>query len=215
MPHKADVAALVDELTVEAQRLGAVNCVTNRDGHLVGANTDGGGFICSLARGVGFDPSGRHCLVVGAGGAARAVILALAQAGAAEVAVVNRTAARATEAASLAGDAGRVFGPGDIAAAVGRADLVVNATPLGMVGSDGASESVLVDPALLHSGQVAADLVYVPRPTAWLAAAASAGAVTVDGLGMLVHQAALALELWTERSVPVEAMWAAVESDVS
>ena len=133
MPHKADVAAAVDACSDVARRLKAVNCILNRDSTLMGTNTDGRGFVEALARGVGFDAAGRRCLVVGAGGAARAVIFALADAGATEVAVLNRTEARAVEAAALAGTSGVVV-TGDVAEAVARAELVVNATPLGMTG---------------------------------------------------------------------------------
>jgi shikimate dehydrogenase len=210
MPHKADVAALVDGTSEVALRLGAVNCVWNHDGALLGTNTDGQGFVDSLTRGVGFDPAARRCLVVGAGGAARAVVLALADAGAAEVAVLNRTAVRAEEAAALAGAAGAVV-TGDVAGAVGRADLVVNATPLGMTGGRGQDPWPLA-PELLRPGQVAADLVYVPRPTAWLERAAAQGAPPLDGLGRLVHQAAAQLVLWTDREAPLEQMWEAAEA---
>ena len=212
MPHKADVAALVDDRTEVARRLGAVNCIVNTDGVLLGTNTDGAGFVASLARGAAFTPAGKRCLVIGAGGAARAVVLALADAGASEVAVLNRTPDRATAAAALAGAVGSVVtgGANHLAEAVGSADLVVNATPVGMTG--GAAGPWLVAPQLLHAGQVAADLVYVPRPTPWLVQAAAAGARSVDGLGMLVHQAAAQLALWTGAVPPVEAMWQAAEA---
>ncbi len=212
MPHKAAVAALVDECSDTARRLDAVNCVSNREGSLSGTNTDGEGFLAALARGAGFDPAGRRCLVVGAGGAARAVILALAERGAAGVAIVNRTPERAFEAARLAGRAGSVvtLTDGSVAEAVGAADLVVNATPVGMAGGAPAGEW-LVAPGLLGAGQVAADLVYAPRPTQWLAEAAATGATVLDGLGMLVHQAAAQLALWTGLEPPVAAMWRAAE----
>ena len=212
MPHKADVAALVDDRTEVARRLGAVNCIVNTDGVLLGTNTDGAGFVASLARGAAFTPAGKRCLVIGAGGAARAVVLALADAGASEVAVLNRTPDRATAVAALAGAVGSVVteGANHLAEAVGSADLVVNATPVGMTG--GAAGPWLVAPQLLHAGQVAADLVYVPRPTPWLVQAAAAGARSVDGLGMLVHQAAAQLALWTGAVPPVEAMWQAAEA---
>ena len=212
MPHKADVAALVDDRSEVARRLGAVNCIVNTDGVLLGTNTDGAGFVASLARGAAFTPAGKRCLVIGAGGAARAVVLALADAGASEVAVLNRTPDRATAAAALAGAVGSVVtgGANHLAEAVGSADLVVNATPVGMTG--GAAGPWLVAPQLLHAGQVAADLVYVPRPTPWLVQAAAAGARSVDGLGMLVHQAAAQLALWTGAVPPVEAMWQAAEA---
>jgi shikimate dehydrogenase len=214
MPQKAAVAALVDDRTEVARRLDAVNCIVNTDGVLLGTNTDGEGFVASLARGAGFTPAGKRCLVIGAGGAARAVVLALADAGASEVAVLNRTPGRATPAAALAGAVGSVVTPGpdahSLAQAVASADLVVNATPVGMSGV--AAGPWLVAPQLLRAGQVAADLVYLPRPTPWLVQAAAAGARSVDGLGMLVHQAAAQLALWTGAAPPVEAMWQAAEA---
>jgi shikimate dehydrogenase len=219
MPHKAAVAASVDELSEQARRLDAVNCVVNTGGRLRGVNTDGEGFVASLARGVGFDPSGQRCLVVGAGGAARAVVLALVEHGASAVTVLNRTLERARTTADLAGSAGSVVAgddPGGIERAVHAADLVVNATPVGMAGT-GASERSgpgewLVEPGWLRQGQVAADLVYAPRPTQWLLRAAEAGATTLDGLGMLVHQAGAQLALWTRQEPPLEAMWEAAEA---
>jgi shikimate dehydrogenase len=210
MPHKADVAALVDECSPTASRLSAVNCISQQDGVLRGENTDGAGFLASLVRAAGFDPAGKRCVVMGAGGAARAVILALAEAGAVSVAVVNRTAPRAAEAAALAGAAGRPVEVGPEADALaGHADLVVNATPVGMARTGSAQAGPLIAPSLLGAGQVVVDLVYAPRPTPWLAAAAETGATAVDGLGMLVHQAAIQLELWTGLPAPVEAMWQA------
>ncbi len=221
MPHTADVAALVDECGEQARRLGAVNCVHNRGGTLFGTNTDGEGFVASLARGAGFDPAGRRCVVIGAGGAARAVILALAEAGAAEVAVVNRTPERASKAAELAGPAGSAVMLTDhaVAEAVVGADLVVNATPVGMEGvatgpgpAPSGPGAWMVAPSLLAPGQVAADLVYAPRVTPWLAEAEAAGATVLGGLGMLVHQAAAQLRLWTGAEPPLGTMWRAAES---
>jgi shikimate dehydrogenase len=209
MPHKEQAYAAVDDATEVARRLGVVNCVTWRDGALVGDSTDGEGFLAALRRAAGFEPAARRCLVIGAGGAARAVTLALAEAGAAEVVVVNRTQARAEEAAALAGAAGRVGSGADVR----DADLVVQATPIGMAHRAGdSSQQLPFDVDALHGGQVVADLVYHPSQTPLLDAAEARGAVAVGGLGMLVHQAALALERWTGRPVPVEAMWAAVRA---
>jgi shikimate dehydrogenase len=207
MPHKHEAATLVDDLTPTARRLGVVNCITARAGRLVGDATDGPGFVAALAAGAHFDVAGRRCVVVGAGGAARAVVLALAEAGAHEVVVVNRSAARAEEAALLAGDGGRR----GVASDVADADLVVQATPVGMAGG-GSDEEMPFDPQMLHEGQVVADLVYHPRVTALLAAAADRGARPVGGLGMLVHQAGLALENWTGRPAPLADMWRAANS---
>lgn len=206
MPFKEPAAAAVDRTSPNAERLGAVNCVVVEPDGLVGHNTDGEGFLAALRRGAEFDPSGRRCLVAGAGGAARAVVLALAGAGATEVIVLGRAPARAAAAAALAGAAGRTGTPSDARGV----DLVVNATPAGLAGSSSAAELPPVDPALLGDGQLAVDLVYAPRPTRWLQLAAGQGARTLDGLGMLVHQAALQIELWTGSPAPVGAMWHAV-----
>jgi shikimate dehydrogenase len=211
MPHKAAVAEAVDVLTPTAQRLDAVNCViAGRDGRLTGDNTDGRGFITALGRGVGVDVSGMHCLVLGGGGAARAVVVALADAGAADVAVWARRPEQAAAAAELAGSVGRMGEPGEGAAA----ELVVNATPAGMAGTPSAGEAPGVDPETLSSRQVVVDLIYEPLQTAWLTACAARGATTLGGLGMLVHQAAVQLHSWTGHEAPVEAMWAAAEAAV-
>src|SRR5947199_6993848 len=129
MPHKADAVRAVDRLTPAAERLGAVNTVVrNGARELVGDNTDGAGFLDALRTDEGFDPAGKQCLVVGAGGAARAVILALAGAGAAEVVVANRTPSRAEEAAGL----GPGVAPPGSTDEADSAELIVNATPQGM-----------------------------------------------------------------------------------
>ena len=215
MPHKADVVALVDECTEVAQRLHAVNCIVSREGVLVGTNTDGDGFVASLARGADFTPAGRRCVVIGAGGAARAVVLALADAGASRIAVLNRTPERATTAAALAGGVGAVVSPGSsaLAEAVGSADLVVNATPFGMAGASPAgADPWLLAPQLLHPGPGRSRPRLRPPADAVAGRAAAAGARGVDGLGMLVHQAAAQLVLWTGEPAPVEAMWQAAEA---
>jgi shikimate dehydrogenase len=203
MPHKEAVLPVLDRLSPTAERLGAVNTITRRAGLLVGESTDGPGFIDALRQDDGFEPEGRRCLVLGAGGAARAVVLALADAGAAEVVVANRTVAKAEAAVALAGAAGRLGTVDD----VGDADLVVNATPVGM--GDGA---VPLDPKRLAPGQLVVDLVYHPAVTPLVAAARERGATAVNGLGMLIHQAAHAFMLWTGQEPPLEAMSAAALS---
>jgi shikimate dehydrogenase len=197
MPHKAAVAAQVDVLTADAAALGAVNSVRRDGDRLVGDNTDGGGFVDSLLD-AGVDPAGRRCVVIGAGGAARAVIRALATAGAERVVVVNRDPGRAAAAAELAGGAGSVGTAGDLV----DADLLVQATPVGM----GDDATLAADPALLPAEAVVADLVYHPLVTPLLAAAEQRGLVTVEGLGMLVHQAARQLRAWTGAEPPVDVM---------
>jgi len=207
MPHKDVVAGLVDRRTPLADRLGAVNCVVNEGDGMVGDNTDGAGLVAALRRGGGFDPAGRRCLVIGAGGAARAVVAALADARADQVVVVNRSAERGVSAAALAGAVGCVGAAGDVA----QCDLVVNATPLGMArGRSGGPGEWPLDPTLLGPGQLVVDLVYQPPLTPWLEAARARGASVANGVGMLVHQAALQLTLWTGLEAPVDAMWRAV-----
>jgi shikimate dehydrogenase len=205
MPHKQAVAAGVDELDADAAALEAVNCVWRDGERLGGCNTDGPGFVASLAD-AGFSPKDRRCVVLGAGGAARAVVLALARAGAAEVAVVNRTREKAEAAVTLAGHIGRVA-PVE---AVDEADLIVNATSVGMGAMDPASGELPLPGALLRGDHVVADLVVHPLETPLLRHARSVGATAVDGAGMLVHQAALAFERWTGAPAPVDVMLGAV-----
>jgi shikimate dehydrogenase len=203
MPHKDAVAALVDDHEADAAALGAVNCVERRDDRLVGHNTDGAGFVAAV-RDAGFDPYGRRCAVLGAGGAARAVILALGRAGAAEVVVVNRTVERAEAAVSLAGPVGRL---GD-ESSVRAAELVVNATSVGMGQLDEHGD-VPCPIELIGPHHTVADLVMHPLQTPLLRGAEARGAATIDGLGMLVHQAAAAFEIWTGVAPPVDVMLAA------
>jgi shikimate dehydrogenase len=210
MPHKHAVAGAVDRLTPAAEALGAVNTVTRgpRRDELVGDNTDGVGFIDTLRMDEGFEPAGCRCVVVGAGGAGRAVVRALAAAGAAAITVVNRTPDRAAAAAALAGAAGRVGVTTDAA----EADLVVNATPLGMWGGDA---ELPLDPATLGAGQLLVDLVYHPAVTPLVEAARARGAAATNGLGMLIHQAAHAIRIWTGEDPPLEVMSAAAVGELA
>lgn len=208
MPHKAAVIDALDGLSDDAEALGAVNCITRRGALLHGDNTDGPGFIDALQIDEGIEVSGARCAVVGAGGAGRAVARALARAGAASIVVVNRSPDPAARAVALAGDVARVGSTNDLEAA----ELVVNATPLGMgvvVTTAGEPEPMPFDVDRLGAGQVVIDLVYHPAVTPLLAAARERGLRTVNGLGMLIHQAAHAFRLWTGEDPPLEAMSAA------
>lgn len=203
MPHKEDAAAACDELTADAAALRSVNTVVRRaDGTLLGASTDGEGFLRSLAD-AGIDPSDATALVVGAGGAARAVVAALGRVGAG-VTVAARRPDAAAAAAALAPDA-RAIDLADIGAALTGVTLVVQSTPVGM---DGAS--LPFDPEGLGPAHAVCDLVYHPTVTPLLAAAQARGARTVGGIGMLLHQAALAFELHTGFAAPLEAMRSAI-----
>ena len=207
MPHKELVAASVDRLDPAATALRSVNTVVpHADGALVGHSTDGAGFVASLAA-AGHEVQGRTVCLLGAGGAARAIADALGRAGAARVAVLNRTVVNAESAAALAGAVGAIA----VAHDVRDADIVVNATSVGM----GGSTDLPCDPALLRGGQVVADIVYHPRLTGLLRAAVAAGAHPVDGLGMLVQQAALQQQLWHGRRPDVGVMTAAAERELA
>jgi len=208
MPHKAAVREGLDALSADAEALGAVNCITRRGSLLHGDNTDGPGLVDALQIDEGIPVSGTRCVIVGAGGAGRAVARALGRAGAASVAVINRSPEPAERSAALAGASGRVGSVGDLS----TADLVINATPLGMgvvVTTAGEPEPLPVDLDQLGAGQVVVDLVYHPAVTPLLAGARERGLRTVNGLGMLIHQAAHAFRLWTGEDAPLEAMSAA------
>ncbi|MCZ7536366.1 MAG: shikimate dehydrogenase [Acidimicrobiia bacterium] len=207
MPHKTAVAACCDDLTPDAEVLRSVNTVVPvGGGRLLGDSTDGEGFVQSL-RDAGHDPGGRRVLLLGAGGAARAVALALGREGSA-VTVAARRLDAAAAAAALA-PAGEPIAWADAAAVAREADLVVNATPLGMSG-----DGLPLDPG--SSGRA----MWWPTSSTTrstplsLVAARRAGASTVDGLGMLVRQAALSLERWTGERAPVGVMRAAAEAAV-
>jgi shikimate dehydrogenase len=209
MPHKTAVAAAVDELTDAARELQAVNCVVNRDGWLVGDNTDGAGFLDAFRYDTGGDVAGQVCGVIGGGGAARAVVRALAQAGAAEVVVVNRDAGRAAAAAALAASCGRV----GVAADLQGCAIVINATPVGMAGAH--QSDLPVPAAVLRPGQIVVDLVYNPLQTALMATARARGLEAHNGLGMLVFQAGHAFGQWTGENPPIDAMYSAARRGVA
>jgi shikimate dehydrogenase len=208
MPHKAAVLEGLDEVSEDADALGAVNCISLQGGRLRGDNTDGPGFIDALRVDEGIEVEGLRCAVVGAGGAGRAVVRALGLAGAQSIVVVNRSSEPAELAVSLAGGSAKVGAPADIA----EAEVVVNATPLGMgvlVSTDGEPEPLPFDVDRLGAGQVVVDLIYHPSVTPLLDAARARGLRTVNGLGMLIHQAAHSFRRWTGEDPPLEAMSAA------
>ncbi|HEX2049940.1 MAG TPA: shikimate dehydrogenase [Actinomycetota bacterium] len=203
MPHKERVGAHLDALSPDAAAVGAVNTIAFTADGAIGHNTDVDGFRAVLAADAGADARGRRAIVLGAGGAARAVVKALADAGAAEVAVAARDPGRALAVARVAGAAGRALEWSAASTAASGADLVVNATPLGGDGTDPAPG------AAFRPGQVVVDLVYDPPATPLVERARAAGADAWGGLGMLVHQAAASFRVWTGQEPSVEAMSAA------
>jgi len=214
IPHKQAVLPLLDEITEEARLVGAVNTIVNRSGRLVGDNTDGKGFLRALKEKAGFIPAGKAALILGAGGAARAVAVQLALAGVKKVFLSNRSEKRADALASLLAAKAKVevavvpWPDGKektcLVEVMQSADLVVQATPVGMYPDD--RSTVPLPYAMFRPGQVACDLVYNPVETLFLKGARQAGATAVEGLGMLLYQGALAFELWTGVAAPVEVM---------
>lgn len=200
MPHKAAVVSHLDDVRHDAAALHAVNCVVRDGDRLVGTNTDGPGFMDALTAS-SVDLVGTRVLVLGAGGAARAVVRALVGTGAAEIGVANRTADKAEAVVLLGGRDARIAELDDAP----DYDVIVNATSVGM--GVAATDAVLPLPAdRLREGHVVVDLVYEPVETGLLAAARAVGAHAVDGVGMLVHQAAHAFTLWTGLGAPVAEM---------
>jgi len=212
MPHKTAIAELCDELSPDAAALRSVNTMTVLpDGRIAGDSTDGAGFVRSLAD-ADVDPAGCSALVLGAGGAARAVARSLGVAGA-HVAVAARNPAAASQAAALADGAAITWN--DRAGSAATADIVVNATPLGMAPAPGESASgAPVGAEVLGPKQVVVDLVYHPIDTPLLRTAREQGATAVSGIGMLVHQAALQVERWSGQPAPLDAMFAALVTEV-
>lgn len=207
IPHKEAVLALLDDVDPVARRAGAVNTVVNREGRLVGHNTDVYGFLMALEKGWGRGARGARCLVVGAGGAARAVIAGLVSEEAGEVWIYNRTAARArdlgAEVASWSSRPVRVLGDSDLLCFGPQAELIVNATPVGM---NTAVKATPIPVDILTSDQVVMDLVYASKTTPLVVAAQGKGAIVIDGVEMLVQQAARAYEFWTGRTAPIDLM---------
>jgi len=209
IPHKRTVMRWLDERTDVARAVGAVNTIVPTERGLQGDNTDGDGFLRALAE-LDVAPAGLPTVVLGAGGAARAVVLALLRAGA-RVQVHNRTPARAERlVAELTGHGTlRAAGEATLERTVRSARLLVQATAAGMEGAaEGASP---LPEGLLPDDGAVVDLVYRPRETPLLARALSAGLLVQNGLPMLVHQGALAFERWFGREAPVDVMRRAVE----
>ncbi|HXU23229.1 MAG TPA: shikimate dehydrogenase [Tepidiformaceae bacterium] len=210
IPYKELVIPHLDELGGSSARVGAVNTIVNRAGRLYGFNTDGPGFVAALRNEAHFEPAGRTFLLLGAGGAARGIAFALAEAKAGKLTILNRSAARAER---LAEDVSAVAGARATALTAEPArtlteayDCIVNCTSIGMHGSgsefelpvslDGVAPDVLV-----------VDVVYAPEETPLLREARALGMPALGGLPMLIYQGALAFELWTGVPAPIDVMF--------
>lgn len=197
-PLKSAVAAQLDDVDPTARRLDSVNCVAWNDTVLTGMSTDGDGCCDALERDPGLTIAGTDFGVLGAGPAARSIIEALGRRGARRIVVVNRSRDRAVIAAELGGAVAIVGTAADLT----DCDVVINATSVGM----GDDQTLVLDQQQLRAGQVVCDIVYHPLETPLLGAARAVGAIPIDGLGMLVGQAARAFTAWTREPAPVNAM---------
>ena len=212
VPHKEAALPLLDALDTLAERVGAANTIVNDDGLLTGYNTDISGFTAALATVLPQGVRGLDCLVVGAGGAARAVLAALTDGGARTVYVYNRTPGRAVDLCRVAGTWGesecRTIDEAALQHTARSVPLIVNATPAGLSG--GVKELPLpVDS--VGNGQIVVDLAYGRKSTTLVEAARQKGAIAIDGKKMLVMQAALAYRLWTGLEPPIETMHGSID----
>ena len=205
MPHKAKVFPLMDEISDSAQMLGVVNCIVNDGKKLKGHNTDGDGFLDAVAHDSGLNMVGKKVLIIGSGGSARSIIYSLSKAGVGEIAVINRTKKKALDAIELAGPVARYVEEDKISKVAAEADLVVNATPIGMSDA-GTTTKFPIEPNLFSEGQLAVDLIYHPLSTPWMEALKNRKVEVYGGLSMLIFQAAKAFKLWTGQEAQVDAM---------
>jgi shikimate dehydrogenase len=214
MPHKVAVIRHLDGLGESARLINAVNCVVCRDGKLIGENTDGKGFLSSLVP--VRDPRGAHVMLLGAGGAARAIAVELVLAGVRRLSIVNRSANRGEELANLV----RAAAPVEVTSSAWQGDarvpadidVLVNCTSIGL---GDATARVPVATDTLRAGLVVADVIPNPPRTQLLVAAEAAGCVTIDGLGMLVGQGILGIKYWTGIDADADVMRAALQEAFS
>jgi shikimate dehydrogenase len=205
IPHKVSVIAHLDGLGESAAIMGAVNCAVNRDGRLIGENTDGKGFLKSLKEVV--DPRGKAVVMFGAGGAARAIGVELALAGARSMTVVNRSAARGEPLVALLNEKTKM--PASLVvwrkgyAIPPGTDIVVNATSIGL---GNGNQPLDIDLTSLKPGMVVADVIVDPPDTRFLRDARAQGCTVIDGLGMLINQGVIGLKYWTGMDVDPTAM---------
>ncbi len=211
IPHKVAVLAFLDEVRPAAALMGAVNTVLNEGRRLIGENTDGKGFMTALTGDAGVDPKGKRVVVLGAGGAARALTVELALAGAAEILIVNRGESRGRGLVELLNArtparASYSAWPSGWRAPAGT-EILVNATSIGLFPN--VHEKPDIDYLSVEAGTIVCDVIHTPM-TPFLAEAQKRGARTVDGLGMLVYQGAIGFKLWTGLDAPVPVMHAAL-----
>lgn len=205
IPHKLAIMEYIDEIDEGAKVIGAVNTVVHEDGKLIGYNTDGIGYVRALKEENRVSLAGSRILVIGAGGAARGVVYALAQEKPKQIWIANRTAAKAEQLADSLNEFASVTGMAlqEIKEVIGDADVVINTTAVGM---HPYIEEMPFQPDLLKGNTLVSDLIYNPLTTKLLAEAKQKGCRIHGGLGMFVYQGAYAFEYWTGRQAPVDIM---------
>jgi shikimate dehydrogenase len=210
LPHKVAVIPYLDELSEAAKLMGAVNCVNRVGEKLVGENTDGKGFVQSLRQVT--DPAGKRVVILGAGGAARAIAVELGLSGVAEIVIVNRTAEHGQTLVELLNErvkvAARLVHLSSDYALDDTAEIVINATSIGL-GDAEARVPLQLDS--LRSGVIVADVIFNPPQTRLIRDAAARGCTTLDGLGMLVNQGVIGFKIWTGVDPDAEVMREAIE----
>ena len=213
IPHKQAVIPLLDDISREAALIGAVNTLTFEDGKITGNNTDAPGFLQAMQE-VGFHPpKGESAVVIGAGGSARAIVVALALAGLGSIYIVNRTKSKAVTLATALSDKigvtmhGMGLDDTRLPNIVAKSPLIVNTASASM----DISHPLLIRPEWLNPQSIVYDIVYTPPETRLMKAAAENGCATVSGLGMLIHQGAIAFEKWTKVLPPIETMRQALQ----
>jgi shikimate dehydrogenase len=208
IPHKVEVLKYLDEVAEDAQLMGAVNTVRREGDKLIGENTDGKGFLRSLREDAQVDPAGKRVVVLGAGGAARAITVELALAGAARIVVVNRSEGRGRELVKLLNDKTPTTAEfvrwGSPFALPAETNVLVNATSIGLFPDVAAKPDLDYD--TIRPNMTVCDVIPNPPQTPFLQEAEARGATTLDGLGMLVYQGAIGFTMWTGLDAPVEVM---------
>ncbi|HSA77909.1 MAG TPA: shikimate dehydrogenase [Nitrospirota bacterium] len=216
VPHKEKIIPYLDELSEEARLIGAVNTIEVRQGRLVGHNTDGRGFLRSLKENAGFSPKGKKVLILGSGGAARAVGFSLALFGAGKIVIrdidIHKADLLVNDIREKTGaDAEFIQDDESLAEHAVDADCLINATPLGLKRTD----PLPINSEHILKKHLVCDLVYNPSETMLLRAAKSRGAKRLAGRGMLLYQGVIALEIWTGKKAPVQIMKNALSRQIS
>jgi len=215
IPYKEEALRYLDEISQEAELIGAVNTILVKGKSLIGYNTDGSGFVLSLRKEMGISPKDKKIVIIGAGGASRAISIHLAQEKAANIILSDIIPDKAEKLAShIRKNISRVkvstVKKEELNSGVRTADILINATPVGMKPDD----PLPIDPRILHPRLLVCDLIYNPPKTKLLIKAEKIGAKTLNGLGMLLYQGALAFTIWTGREAPIEIMARALEKEL-